>query len=269
MHLLLYPLLLLLLLLVLLGRAAGLVLRFGRLGKKGPQSRLRVLLHRATNLPTSHTDDDAFFKECVFSEKLPLSVREFLLTLKSEKDAAVAEKDLVKEKLTGERNAAVAEKDLVEAIKKYEVLQLEKSIEQLMDSTSALNPRAVLEYVEVKHMPPEYAKLPRQVKWARFLNETEIGTNLFKCLKKIPDWESEKKIATHLSNVYSLASQFAHCTSSSIEANPKVPIRISGPLLPQTLQAMHCIGKSFSLQFEDGAAAARGQADPQEREFQG
>jgi len=251
MHLLLYPLLLLLLLLlVLLGRAAGLMLRFGRLGKKGPQS----------NLPASRTDDDAFFKECMFRKKLPLPVREFLLTLKSEKDAAVAE-----------RNAAVAEKNLVEAIKKYEVLELEKSIEQLMDSTSALNPRAVLEYVEVKHMPPEYARLSRQVKWARFLNETDIGTNLFNCLKKFPDWESEKKIATHLSNVYSLASQFAHCTSFSIGANPKVPIRISGPLLPQTLQAMNCIGKSFNLQFEDGAAAARGQADPQDAagEFQG
>ena len=278
MHLLLHlSLLLPLLLPLLLGSATGLALKFhrlldqGRSGKKGLEPRRRLLLHRARNLPAPLPDDDAFFKECLFDPKIPLPVRKFLLALKSEKDAlksekdvlksekdaAVAEKELVKEKLTAERNVAVANN-------KCEVMNLESSIRELMDSSSALNPRAVLEYVEIKYMPPEYAKLPRQVKWARFLDETVDGTALFKCLKKIPDWDSEKKIAVHLSNVYSLASQFAHCTSSSIEADPKVPIRISGPLLPQTLRAMHCIGKSFGLQFEDGAEAARGQADPQD-----
>jgi len=120
-----------------------------------------------------------------------------------------------------------------------------------MVESSALNPRVVLEYIEAKHMPSEYAtqKLSRKEKWDKYLRDKKAGTDLFNCLKEIPDWDNPAKISTHLSNIYSLASQHAHCTSSSIAANPSEPIRMSGSLLPQTLRAMMCFGKTYNLEF--------------------
>ena len=118
-----------------------------------------------------------------------------------------------------------------------------------MAYSAALNPGAVSDYIEVKPMPSDYATQPRQKKWSKYLSEDKEGIALFNCLKEIPDWDSPEKISNHLSNIYSLASQHAHCTSSSIAANPREPIRISGSLLPQTLRAMKCFGKKYNLDF--------------------
>ena len=166
---------------------------------------------------------------------------------------AVAAKDVAVAVAVAEKDVAVAEKDAALAKQDFAILQLETAMEKLMDTTSALNPRAVLEFIEVKHMPHEYAekKLPRKDKWEKYLSTTDPGIALFHCLKRtIPDWDSTKKVATNFSNIYNLASQFAHCTSSSIAADPSKAIRLSGPLLPQTLLAMACISKSFDLKFK-------------------
>ena len=193
--------------------------------------------------------DEAQFSEWLFDEKIPLDLRKLLQKfvlnkVRNEKD--VAEAVAAKDVAVAEKDAALAKQDLT-------ILQLETAMEKLMDTTSALNPRAVLEFVEVKHMPHWYAekKLPRKDKWENYLSTTEPGIALFHCLKRtIPDWDSTKKVATNFSNISNLASQFAHCTSSSIAADPSKPILLSGPLLPQTLLAMACIGKSFNLKFD-------------------
>ena len=241
--------LLVLLLLLLQSSATGLA----------PGRRRLVQRHLSKKGPM---DKEAFFVECVFDEKLPLPVRKLLLALKCEKDAAVVEKDLAVRKLTSEKdlavvrltrekNAMAAAKDLAMIEKDFDMQQLELAINNLMFPTSVLNPRAFLENVEDKFMPPEYAKLPRQEKWENFLHGTdrdEYAKAVCDCLKNIPDWDNEKKIAAHLSNIHTLASSpLPMCTGASILANRKQLFRISGPLFTQTLRAIHCIGRIYGF----------------------
>lgn len=241
--------LLLLLLLLLQSSATGLA----------PGRRRLVQRHLSKKGPM---DKEAFFVECVCDEKLPLPVRKLLLALKCEKDAAVVEKDLAAVKLTNEKdlavvrltrekNAVAAAKDLAMIEKDFDMQQLELAINNLMFPTSVLNPRALLENVEDKFMPPEYTKLPRQEKWENFLHGTdrdEYAKAVCDCLKMIPDWDNEKKIAAHLSNIHTLASSpLPMCTGASILANRKQLFRISGPLFTQTLRAIHCIGRIYGF----------------------
>ena len=259
--------LLLLLLLLLQSSATGLA----------PGRRRLVQRHLSKKGPM---DKEAFFVECVCDKKLPLPVRKLLLALKCEKDAAVVEKDLAAVKLTNEKdlamvrltreknamaaakdlavvrltrekNAVAAAKDLAMIEKDFDMQQLELAINNLMFPTSVLNPRALLENVEDKFMPPEYTKLPRQEKWENFLHGTdrdEYAKAVCDCLKNIPDWDNEKKIAAHLSNIHTLASSpLPMCTGASILANRKQLFRISGPLFTQTLRAIHCIGRIYGF----------------------
>jgi hypothetical protein len=192
--------------------------------------------------------DDATVMGMIVNGTVPQPVREALLYLKDERDAAKLKAAMLK----GERDAAKLKGERDVAVKSVEIQTLQIAVKDAMMTTAALNPRAVLEYIETAHMPPEYheKRLPRKEKWERFLSETEVGKILLGCLKEIPDWDSPKKISQHLSNIYSLASQHAHSTSSIIAADPSKPILIMGNMLLQTLKAMVCIGQVFDLKFD-------------------
>ena len=60
--------------------------------------------------------------------------------------------------------------------------------------------------------------------------------------------EADKVVAVAVAN-HKLEILTSHCSSSSIAANPSEPIRIPGSLLPQTLRAMMCFGKTYNLEF--------------------
>jgi len=215
------------------------------IGMRKPTFGLATRRQLSVQIMASSKYDDATVMEMIVNGTLPQLVREALLSLKEERDAAV---------LKGERDAAVLKEERDAATLKGErdVAKLQTVVKDAMMATAALNPRAVLEYIETAHMPPDYheKRLPRKEKWERFLSEKEIGKILLGCLKEIPDWDSPKKISQHLSNIYSLASQHAHSTSSIIAADPSKPILIMGNMLPQTLKAMVCIGQVFDLKFD-------------------
>jgi len=191
--------------------------------------------------------DDAAISALLFNESLPQKVRETIFSLKLEAMSARSEA----QKAVSRSEVLQAKGETLEAKAKLDIMTLQGAVQGLMDTTAALNPRTVLKFIEFNHMPPEYKSLSRTEKWENFLSKTKDGIGLFECLKQIPGWDSAKKIASNFANIYSLASQHAHSTSSTIAANPDKPIRITGPLLPQTLKAMQCIGKTFTLTFEE------------------
>jgi len=229
------------------------------IGMRKPTFGLATRRQLSVQIMASSKYDDATVMEMIVNGTVPQLVREALLSLKEERDAAVLKGERDAAKLKEERdaaklNAAVlkGERDVATLKGERDVAELQTVVKDAMMATAALNPRAVLEYIETAHMPPDYheKRLPRKEKWERFLSEKEIGKILLGCLKEIPDWDSPKKISQHLSNIYSLASQHAHSTSSIIAADPSKPILIMGNMLPQTLKAMVCIGQVFDLKFD-------------------
>jgi hypothetical protein len=144
---------------------------------------------------------------------------------------------------------------LIEQQRGNETMRL---LEAAMTRNAAMNPRAVIEYVEMYVMPkdaPYSNSKDRRKKWESFLlDDTTNGPAVMKCLKeKVPSWGSASKAAEQLSSIYSYTSESVHVTSYEIAENPKgVPIRITeGPsLLLQGGKAMLCIGETLGLAIE-------------------
>jgi len=127
-------------------------------------------------------------------------------------------------------------------------------LEAAMTRDAAMNPRSVIEYVElfVMSQNSSYFKFKdRRKKWEAFLlDETTNGPAFMQCLKKnVPSWSSPSKAADQLSSVYSYTSEGVHVTSHEIADDPKLEIRITeGPsLLLQGAKAMLCIGDTLGL----------------------
>jgi len=127
-------------------------------------------------------------------------------------------------------------------------------LETAMTRDAAMNPRSVIEYVElfVMSQNSSYFKFKdRRKKWEAFLlDETTNGPAIMQCLKKnVPSWSSPSKAADQLSSMYSYTSEGVHVTSHEIADNPNLEIRITeGPsLLLQGAKAMLCIGDTLGL----------------------
>ena len=134
---------------------------------------------------------------------------------------------------------------------------LQRLLREAVTRNAAMNPRAVVEYVENFVMPSEAAyakKKDRREKWETFLkDETTNGPNILKCLREeVPTWNTATKAAAQISNLYSYTSEGAHVTSYEIADNPMAPVRIDeGPaLLLQGGKAMLCIGKVLGIGIE-------------------
>ena len=131
-------------------------------------------------------------------------------------------------------------------------------LEAAMTRDATMNPRSVIEYVELFVMPrgKHYFKTKdRREKWKSFLLDDETsGPAVMACLKeKVPSWGSASKAADQISIIYSYTSEGVHVTSYEIAENPNgIPIRITeGPsLLLQGGKAMLCIGKVLGLAIE-------------------
>ena len=135
--------------------------------------------------------------------------------------------------------------------------ELQQLLREAITRNAAMNPRAVVEYVENFVMPSEAAyakKKDRREKWETFLkDETTNGPNILKCLREeVPTWNTATKAAAQISNLYSYTSEGAHVTSYEIADNPMAPVRIDeGPaLLLQGGKAMLCIGKVLGIGIE-------------------
>ena len=128
-------------------------------------------------------------------------------------------------------------------------------LETAMTRNAAMNPRAVIEYVELYVMPkdaPYFKSKDRRKKWESFLKDnTTNGPAIMQCLKeKVPSWSGEFKAADQISSLYSYSSEGLHVTSHEIADNPGgFPICITeGPsLLLQGGKAMLCIGEVLGL----------------------
>jgi hypothetical protein len=131
-------------------------------------------------------------------------------------------------------------------------------LESAMTRNAAMNPRAVIEYVEMYVMPkdaPYFKSKDRRKKWESFLKDNSTnGPAIMQCLmEKVPSWSGESKAADQISSIYSYTSEGVHVTSHEIADNPGgFPIRITeGPsLLLQGGKAMLCIGEVLGLVVE-------------------
>ena len=193
-------------------------------------------------------------KSLILNDSIPIEARQALLDLTIEvsavKEAAAQNLSAVKEALS-----SVKEDLWNEQGRGQETTRL---LEAAMTRDATMNPRSVIEYVELFVMPqgaPYVKTKDRRKKWESFLlDDTTSGPAVMKCLKEqVPSWGSASKAADQLSSIYSYTSENVHVTSYEIAENPNgIPIRITeGPsLLLQGGKAMLCIGKVLGLAIE-------------------
>ena len=207
---------------------------------------LRRSLHLVRLEGSAYSDIDSL----ALNDSIPMEARRALLNMKNDITA-------VKEALGAVQLAAAQD---ISAVK--EALSIEKrhgeDTKRLLDAAmmrdAVMNPRSVIEYVELFVMPKTatyYKTKDRRKKWDNFLqDDTTNGPDIMKCLKeKVPSWNTVIKAADQISSIYSYVSEGAHVTSYEIKENPAdFPIQIAeGTLLLQGGQAMLCIGDVLGL----------------------
>jgi hypothetical protein len=200
-------------------------------------------------------------KSLILNDSIPIEARQALLDLTIEVSAAAQNLSDVKEAAAQNLSAV---KEALSSVKEdlwneqgrgQETTRL---LEAAMTRDATMNPRSVIEYVELFVMPqgaPYFKTKDRRKKWESFLlDDTTSGPAVMKCLKEqVPSWGSASKAADQLSSIYSYTSENVHVTSYEIAENPNgIPIRITeGPsLLLQGGKAMLCIGKVLGLAIE-------------------
>jgi len=211
-------------------------------------------------------------KSLILNDSIPIEARQALLDLTIEVSAAAQNLSAVKvaaaQNLSDVKEAAAqnlsAVKEALSSVKEdlwneqgrgQETTRL---LEAAMTRDATMNPRSVIEYVELFVMPqgaPYFKTKDRRKKWESFLlDDTTSGPAVMKCLKEqVPSWGSASKAADQLSSIYSYTSENVHVTSYEIAENPNgIPIRITeGPsLLLQGGKAMLCIGEVLGLAIE-------------------
>jgi hypothetical protein len=132
--------------------------------------------------------------------------------------------------------------------------ELQRLLREAITRNAAMNPRAVIEYVELFVMPRDATYIQtkdRRQKWEEFLkDDTTSGPSIVHCLRKdVPMWNTAAKAAAQISSLYSYTSEGAHVTSHEIAEDPSALVRIDeGPsLILQGGKAMLCIGKVLGI----------------------
>ena len=225
---------------------------------------LRRSLHLVRLEGSAYSDIDSL----ALNDSIPMEARRALLNMKNDitavKEALGAVKEAAAQNITAVKEALgafqLAAAQDISAVK--EALSIEKrhgeDTKRLLDAAmmrdAVMNPRSVIEYVELFVMPKTatyYKTKDRRKKWDNFLqDDTTNGPDIMKCLKeKVPSWNTVIKAADQISSIYSYVSEGAHVTSYEIKENPAdFPIQIAeGTLLLQGGQAMLCIGDVLGL----------------------
>ena len=201
----------------------------------------------------------------ILNDSIPMESRRALLAMINDVSSAAQNKSALKvaaaQDISAVKVAAAHNiSDLKEALwieqgRGEETMRLLKTA---MTRDATMNPRAVIEYVELYVMPkdaPYFKSKDRRKKWESFLKDnTTNGPAIMQCLKeKVPSWSGEFKAADQISSIYSYTSEGLHVTSHEIADNPGgFPICITeGPsLLLQGGKAMLCIGEVLGLVIE-------------------
>ena len=197
----------------------------------------------------------------ILNDSIPTESRRALLAIINDVSSAAQDISDLKETLGTVKLAAAQDiSGLKEALwieqgRGEETMRL---LETAMTRDATMNPRAVIEYVELYVMPkdaPYFKSKDRRKKWESFLKDnTTDGPAIMQCLKeKVPSWSGEFKAADQISSIYSYTSEGLHVTSHEIADNPGgFPICITeGPsLLLQGGKAMLCIGEVLGLVIE-------------------
>ena len=212
----------------------------------------------------------------VLNDSIPIEARRALLTMKvaAAQDISDLEETLsdLKETLSTVKIAAIQDISTVKIAAAQDISTVKEALwieqqrgdetmrllETAMTRDAAMNPRAVIEFVELFVMPkdaPYFNSKDRRKKWESFLKDnTTNGPAIMLCLKeKVPSWSGESKAADQISSIYSYSSEGVYVTSHEIADNPGgFPIRITeGPsLLLQGGKAMLCIGEVLGLVIE-------------------
>lgn len=220
-----------------------------------------LLLRRSLHLVRLEGSAFSDIDSLALNDSIPMEARRALLNMKNDitalKEAAAQNISTFKEALGAVKLAAAQD---ISAVK--EALSIEKrhgeDTKRLLDAAmmrdAVMNPRSVIEYVELFVMPKTaayYKTKDRREKWDNFLQDnTTNGPAIMECLKeKVPSWNTVIKAAYQISSIYSYVSEGAHVTSYEIEESPAdFPIQIAeGTLLLQGGQAMLCIGDVLGL----------------------
>ena len=183
------------------------------------------------------------------TRRLLLSMQTATTTIRGQWQQSLAES----QQSLAESQQSLAELQMTLMKTQEQERDLQRLLREAVTRNAAMNPRAVIEYVELFVMPSDatYIKTKdRRQKWEAFLNDDNTsGPNIVHCLcKDMPTWNTAAKAAAQISSLYSYTSEGAH----EIADDPSAPIRIDeGPsLLLQGGKAMLCIGKVLGIGIE-------------------
>ena len=194
----------------------------------------------------------------ILNDSIPKESRRALLAMINDVSSAAQTIRDLKETLSAVKVAAAHNISDLKVVLLNEQQRGEETmrlLETAMSSNVAMNPRAVIEYVELYVMPkdaPYFKWKDRRKKWESFLKDnTTNGPAIMQCLKeKLPSWSGEFKAADQISSLYSYSSEGLHVTSHEIADNPggfPVCITERPSLLLQGGKAMLCIGEVLGL----------------------
>ena len=206
----------------------------------------------------------ADLESLILDDSTPLTTRRMLLSMQTkliamrgqwQQSLAESHQSLAESRQSFTESLAELQIALMKA--QEQERELQRLLREAITRNAAMNPRAVIEYVELFVMPSDatYIKTKdRRQKWEAFLNDDSTsGPNIVHCLcKDVPTWNTAAKAAAQISSLYSYTSEGAHVTSHEIADDPSAPIRIDeGPsLLLQGGKAMLCIGKVLGIGIE-------------------
>jgi hypothetical protein len=197
----------------------------------------------------------------ILNDSTPLETRRVLLSMQTALTASAMQTALTASTMQTELTASamkwqqsLAESQIALMKAQEQERELQRLLREAITRNAAMNPRAVIEYVELFVMPRDatYIKTKdRRVKWESFLtDDTTSGPSIVHCLREdVPMWNTPAKAAAQISSLYSYTSEGAHVTSHEIADSPSTPVRIDvGPsLLLQGANAMLCIGKVLGI----------------------
>ena len=263
--------------LLVLGRKAGAFMQGRRLLVPSTTAPISGVGLRATSHIVGNWSEEstmpADVASLILDDSTPLTTRRMLLSMQISTTRAQWQQSLAESRGQWQQSLAESQQSLAESrgqwqqslaesrIALMKAQEQERELQRLLSEAitrnAAMNPRAVIEYVELFVMPSNAAYFKtkdRRLKWEAFLkDDSTSGPNIVHCLcKDVPKWNTAAKAAVQISSLYSYTSEGAHVTSHEIADDPSAPIRIDeGPsLLLQGGKAMLCIGKVLGIGIE-------------------
>jgi hypothetical protein len=242
--------------LLVLGRKAGKFMQGRRLLVPTTTAAISGVGLRATSHIVGNLSEEsampADVASLILDDSTPLTTRRMLLSMQISKTRAQWQQSLAESRGQWQQSLAESRIALIDA--QEQERELQRLLSEAIARNAAMNPRAVIEYVELFVMPSNAAYFKtkdRRLKWEAFLkDDSTSGPNIVHCLcKDVPKWNTAAKAAAQISSLYSYTSEGAHVTSHEIADDPSAPIRIDeGPsLLLQGGKAMLCIGKVLGI----------------------